>query len=275
MANLKITPGIKYVTFTRNIDALANQKTHLPANFHANWTQTLPFLTANYRATDDLAFYGQYARGFLAPPLSVLYNFDPTKNTVDPQTSDSYQLGFVYHGRNLSIDADGYYIDFNNKFASKTVDGNKVFYNAGGVVYKGVEGQVTYAFDNGLAVFANASLNWAEAKDTKLQIAKAPKGTAAGGILYKRGPVKFSLIDKYIGPQYADDAESAGYRIAGYNKAILSIGYNFGPFAIEGTVSDLFNSEKVTSIDINDGPINDQYHFQPGREASISLIGKF
>lgn len=55
---------------------------------------------------------------------------------------------------------------------------------------------MTYAFGNGLAVFANASLNSAKAKGTDLQVAKAPKATAAAGILYKHGPVKFSLIDK-------------------------------------------------------------------------------
>jgi len=275
LANLKITPGIKYVTFTRNIDAVANQKTHLPANFHANWNQTLPFLTVNYQPAGNVALYAQYAKGFLAPPLSVLYNLDPTNNTVQPQTSDAYQFGVVYHGENLSIDADVYLIDFNNKFASKKVNGDTVFYNQGGVTYKGIEGEITYAFGNGLAVFANGSINRATDNDTKLQVSNAPKSTAAAGVLYKHGPVKFSLIDKLIGVQYADDSESAGYRLTAYNNTIVSVGYDFGVFAVEGTVSDLFNSEKVTSIDIIDGPINDQYHFQPGREASISVLAKF
>ncbi|WP_239000622.1 TonB-dependent receptor [Novosphingobium pentaromativorans] len=279
-SGLKITPGFKYLEFTRSISAIANQKTHTPANFSKSWHQSLPFLTANYMVKDNLSVYAQYAKGFLAPPLSVLYNKDPSNNTLKPQTSSNYQVGAVYHGSHISVDADYYYIDFNNKFASKKVGGDTVFYNQGGVVYKGVEGQVTYALDNGLALFVNGSLNSAKDKDTKLQVSKAPKGTAAAGILYKHGPIKFSLIDKYIGVQYADDGDTAAYRIAPYHKTIVSIGYDFGMFAVEGTVSDLFNSEKVTSIDINDGPAgdingNDQYHFQPGREASISLKAKF
>jgi iron complex outermembrane receptor protein len=277
---LTITPGIKYITFTRNIDAVANQKTHLPAVFHANWTATLPFATVHYQPNDRLAFYFQFAKGFLAPPLSVLYNFNPGNNTVQPQTSTNYQLGVVYHGENLSIDADVYYIDFNNKFASAKVNGDTVFYNQGGVVYKGIEGQVTYAFGNGLALFVNGSINSARSRDTHLQVAKAPKGTAAAGILYKHGPFRFSIIDKYTGVQYADDAETPGYRIPAYNTAIISAGYDFGRFTIEANVTDLFNSEKVTSIDIVDGPAgsiasHDQYHFQPGREFSVSLTAKF
>ncbi|MEJ2410630.1 MAG: TonB-dependent receptor [Novosphingobium sp.] len=99
--------------------------------------------------------------------------------------------------------------------------------------------------------------------------------TAAAGVLYKHGPIKASLIDKYTGVQYADDGEPAAYRIPGYNKAILSLGYDFGMFEVKGTVSDLFNSTKITSISVNDGPVNDQYHFQPGREASVSVSAKF
>lgn len=286
IAGLKITPGFKYLEFARSIDAIANQKTHLPANFGESWHKSLPFLTANWMVKDNLSLYAQYAKGFLAPPLSVLYNINPSNNTVVPQTTDNYQVGAVYHGSHVSIDADYYHIDFKNRFASKKVAGDTVFYNAGGAVYEGVEGQITYAFANGLALFVNGSINSAKDNDTKLQVSKAPKGTAAAGVLYKHGPIKFSLIDKYTGVQYADDPDPGSphdpaYRIAPYHNAIISLGYTFGRFSIEGTVSDLFNSEKITSIDLNGGGVpgtltsDDQYHFQPGREASISLLAKF
>lgn len=287
ISGLKITPGFKYLEFTRKIDALANQKTHLPADFSESWNQSLPFLTVNYMASDNLSFYAQYAKGFLAPPLSVMYNINPSNNTVNPQTSANYQVGAVYHGSHLSLDGDLYYIDFKNKFSSAKLNGDTVFFNQGGVVYKGIEGQATYAFDNGLALFVNGSVNSAKSKETHLQVSQAPKATAAAGVLYKRGPIKLSLIDKYTGVQYADDPSSPGdrhdpaYRIAPYHDAIVSIGYDFGMFEIEGTVTDLFNSQKLTQIDINDGPAgdiansDDQYHFQPGREATISLIAKF
>lgn len=273
--NLKITPGIKYIDFTRSVNAIANQKTHAPAIFSESWDDTLPFVTINYQPIDGLAIYAQYARGFLAPPLDVLQIQNPAKNTVEPQRSTNYQLGFVYHGSHLSIDADVYSIDFTNKFQSKKDGaGDTVFYNSGGALYKGIEGQVTYAFDNGLALFANASRNYAKTKDTRLQVANAPFMTAAGGILYRHGGIKASLIDKYTGVQYGDDAQTPDYRIPGYNTAIVSLGYDFGRFAVEGTVSDLFDSTKVTNITVNGAPY-DQYYFQPGREVSISLTAKF
>lgn len=271
---LKITPGFKHLDFTRRIDALANQKTHLPADFSESWHKSLPFLTVNYMPMENLSFYGQYAKGFLAPPLSVMYNFNPANNTVKPELSENFQFGTVYHGSHLSLDADVYSINFANKFANTKVGGDTVFFNQGGVLYKGVEGQATYAFDNGLAFFANGSRNYAKTKDTHKQIATAPFMTAAGGILYKNGPIKASLIDKYTGVQYADNNETPVYRIPGYNTAILSLGYDFGMFKVEGTVSDLFNSRKVTNITVNGAPY-DQYYWQPGREASISVTANF
>lgn len=271
---LKITPGFKYVSFTRQIDAIANQTTHLPARFTATYDKSLPFLTVNYQPLNNLSLYGQYAKGFLAPPLSVLYVLNPSTSTVQPETSTNYQFGVVYHGSHLSIDADVYSIDFANKFASLKVGGDTVFYNQGGVLYKGVEGQVTYAFDNGFAVFANGSRNYAKSKDTRLQVQNAPAFTAAGGILYKRGPIKASIIDKYVGVQYGADGEPQLYRIPGYNTAILSAGYDFGRIGVELHVSDLFDSTKVTDISVNGAP-HDQYYFQPGREISGSISVKF
>src|SRR3546814_17768136 len=64
-----------------------------------------------------------------------------SSDLVKPQTSQNYQAGFVYHGSHISLDADYYYIDFNNKFATEKVGSNTVYYNQGGAVYKGVEGQ--------------------------------------------------------------------------------------------------------------------------------------
>ena len=271
---LKITPGFKHVSFTRKIDAIANQKTHGPARFTATYHKSLPFLTANYQPTDRLAFYAQYAKGFLAPPLSVLYITDPTLNTVKPETSTNYQLGAVYHGSHVSFDADVYSINFNNKFSSRKIGGNTVFFNQGGVLYKGVEGQATYAFDNGLALFANASRNYAKTKETRQQVKSAPFATAAGGILYKHGPIKASVIDKYTGVQYGDDGEPADLRIPGYNTTILAADYEFQAFSIGLSITDLFDATRVTKIDVNGAPY-DQYHFQPGREIQGTITARF
>jgi iron complex outermembrane recepter protein len=270
---LKITPGIKHVDFNRRIDAVYNQTTRYAQRLSKTYTATLPFLTINYQPTPNLALYAQYARGFLAPPLSQLYVARPDLSTAEPQRSINYQAGLVYHGSRLSVDVDVYAINFTNKFSSSTslVPGEGViFTNLGGALYKGVEGQLTFAFGGGLALFGNASYNYAKVKSaTPTQIAKAPFMTAAAGIIFKRGPIRFSLIDKFTGTQYAAEGQPAASRIAPYNTAVLSGSYDFGRFKAGIKVSDLFDSTKVVNIS------GTQYFFQPGRQITGELTVKF
>lgn len=281
LPGLKITPGFKHVDINRKVDAAYNQTTRIAQSLSETYTADLPFATVNYQATDRLAVYGQYAKGFLAPSLSVLYVANPRFSTVEPERSTNYQAGAVYHGSHLSLDGDVYYIAFKNKFASKAApnqaDGT-IWYNQGAVTYKGVEGQATYAFDNGLAVFANASRNYAKTDnpgDPKLQVANAPEWTAAGGILFKQGPVNFSLIDKYTGRQWFTEDEDATYRSKGYNTAILSARYDFGRFRLGVEVDDLFNSTAVTNISTGKTPQFDQYFYQPGRSVTGDVTLRF
>lgn len=281
LPGLTVTPGFKHVDFERQIDAAYNQTTRYGQNISDSYKADLPFVTANYAVTDQLSTYAQFAKGFLAPPLSVLYVANPQLSTVAPQKSTNYQAGFVYHGSHLSLDADVYYIDFRNKFTSFTsaVPGEGViFINQGKAVYKGVEGQMTYAFDNGLALFANGSRNYAKTNNlgtAHTQLANAPMWTAAGGLLFKNGPIKLSLIDKYTGPQYAVDGEPAAYRIAGYNTAILSTRYEFGPVRVGIEVNDLFNSKRITNINQGKTVPFDQYFYQPGRSVTGDITLTF
>ena len=281
LPGLKITPGFKHVDFNRRIDAAYNQTTRYPQQLSSTYTANLPFATINYQVNDRLSVYGQYARGFLAPALSVLYIANPGFSTVEPERSTNYQAGVVYHGGNLSIDADVYKIDFSNKFASITspIPGvGTVFVNQGSVQYKGIEGQVTYAFGHGLAVFANGSRNYAKTNNAgqyQLQVANAPEWTAAAGILYKHGPIRFSLIDKYTGQQWFDDPSGIStdaalatynyYRASPYNTAILSARYDIGPVRVGVEVNNLFDSRRVTNINAGKTTPFDQYFYQTGR----------
>jgi iron complex outermembrane recepter protein len=270
---LKITPGIKHVDFNRKIDALYNQTTRYAQRFGKTYTATLPFLTINYQAAQGLALYAQYARGFLTPPLSQLYVARPELSAVEPQRSTNYQAGIVFHGARLSIDVDAYLINFTNKFVSSTspVPGEGViFTNLGGARYKGLEGQMTFAFGNGFALFGNASVNSAKITTAPFtQIAKAPFMTAAAGLIYKQGPIRFSLVDKLTGTQYAAEGQPAASRIAPYNTAIVSASYDFGKVRAGIKVSDLFDSTKIVNIS------GTQYFFQPGRQITGEVTVKF
>jgi iron complex outermembrane receptor protein len=283
MEGLTVTPGFKYMSFTRKINAPVNSKTRFPEHDSTTYTARLPFLTANYKIASGWATYAQYAEGFLVPPLKAFYVPDSTQNELKPQTSTSYQLGTVYNVDNLNLDADVYYVRASNAF-KKTA--SNIYVNDGTVRYKGVEAEGTYAFSDGpfdgLAIFANGSLNQALKLDpgqsgNNKQIGGVPKWTAAFGLIYKKHGVSVSLINKFMGDQWGDDGEPGFLKIGAYNITNLIVGYDFGMFKLQAGVHNLFDHQNITDINHNDdlaldnpNTLNSVY-FLPERSYQLTL----
>ena len=98
-------------------------------------------------------------------------------------------------------------------------------------------------------------------------IAKAPVSTAAAGVFYKHGPIRFSLTDKWTGAQYSDLSNTT--RISPYNTANLGASYDIGPLRVGIDVTDLFGSEKINQIS------GTQIYYQPGRAISGQVTYNF
>lgn len=256
---LSITPGVKYVHFTRGVNAVLNQKSRAPLDTSHSWTKLLPFATVNWQATSSWSFYGQYAQGMYVPDVSSFYSSSGSLSTaldaLKPQTSTNYQIGTVWHGQKVSLDLDGYVINVDNKIGTCTTTGcdTSLLINIGQVRYKGVEGEVSYMPVRGLTLFANGSYNQARSATTGAQIAKAPFTTAAAGFIYRRNGLRLSFNQKYTGTQYASEySGSPGYRlyrIKPYSVGEFAISQEIGErFRIGATVSNLFNSRAMTAI---------------------------
>ena len=297
VSNLAITPGIKYVHFTRGVNALVNADAfRSPANNSATWTKALPFATFNWQPTSNWSFYGQYAQGMYVPDLSSFYtpSYDATtaasQNTalaaVKPQTSTNYQVGTVWHGRKVSVDVDGYIINVNNKIASDTSTGaiSGALVNIGTVHYKGVEGQIAYMPVEGLTLFVNGSSNYAHSGTTGAQVAKAPFATAALGAIYKRKGLRVSFNQKFTGAQYAKEfsvlpaaPDFRQYRISPYSTGEFAISQEVGEhFRIGATVSNVFNSRAITAI--SNGKtygVDDQFSVLPPRSFMVDVRVKY
>jgi iron complex outermembrane receptor protein len=281
--SLTITPGVKYVNFQRSLTAPVNQGTRIATTTEQTYNTTLPFLTANYSIDKNWSAYAQTAKGFLVPDLSMFYVNNPSLSTPKPQTSTNYQLGAVHQSQNLSFDADIYRIDFNNKIASTGTGNDLVYFNQGGVVYQGIEAAATLYVGNGFSLHYNASVNSAKAKDTGLQVAKAPESTSAFGVLYSANGLFGSFMSKTVGAQYAKDGQPAAYQILAYTTEDLTIGYRWK--AIGGMVKNLkaqlglnnmLNKQNITSIAANSkGVAFDQYTFVPERSWTLSVSADF
>jgi iron complex outermembrane receptor protein len=286
--NLDITGGVKYVNFERVIVSPVNQGTELPLDYSQTWTRDLPSVDAHYKLADNWSAYAQYAKGFLAPNLNILYVVDPAKNTVNPEGTTNIQAGTTWVGQALTVSADVYTINFSNEIASHTINNFKQFYNLGAVKYKGAEAEATYIVGAGFSVYANASYNSARLVSDQTWVPLTPDKTAALGVLYNQGPLQGSIMEKYVGPRYGD-AENY-YRLGGYGSADAAIDYTFGPWGsavkktkLEVTAQNLLNRRSIydlagyssstsTAFGANGVPL---LFTLPGRSAQVTVTASF
>jgi iron complex outermembrane recepter protein len=287
---LTITPGYKWVNWVHRENAPLTPKLLAPLNTHFTTERSLPFLEANYKIMPNWSVYAEYAQGIYVPDIS---SFE-VKNRVDEfpkaETTTNYQVGTVYYADNFTTDGDLYYIPINNNFVSvpcQTVGGvvgDSCFVNTGQALYKGLEGEATYAFTsdvmggllNGLVAFVNGSIN--EGKSNGHYVKQAPTWTSAGGLIYKSAPWRFSLIAKGVGPQYSDNSDDPRYKVHAYSNMDTSIAYDFGPYEVSVSVNNVLGSRSVLAITENDSPYQtnrllstDQYFFQPARSVFLTL----
>jgi iron complex outermembrane receptor protein len=114
--------------------------------------------------------------------------------------------------------------------------------------------------------------------------------TSASGIFYKRDFWSLSLIDKLVGQQYSDNADTSFYKLGAYNVMDFKGSVAWQNLELSLGVYNLLNSRSLASVGINDkSPIGgasvndyanrqsslDQYYFQPSRSFQLSLKANF
>ncbi|NBP25971.1 MAG: TonB-dependent receptor, partial [Proteobacteria bacterium] len=115
LPGLTFTPGLKHMAVTRRIEAPVNQTANmLPAYYTERFSRTLPVVLANQRLAAHWSAYGQFAEGFLTPPLAYFQVDHPEQNRVKPQTTTNYQLGTVYKTNRFNADFAAYFIRSRN-----------------------------------------------------------------------------------------------------------------------------------------------------------------
>jgi iron complex outermembrane receptor protein len=290
---LDLTAGDKYVNFQRVIVSPVNQGTELPLDYSQTWTRNLPSVDLHYKFEDNWSAYAQYARGFLAPNLNVLYVVNPALNTVSPEGTTNVQLGTTWVGQGLTVSADVYTINFSNEIASHSVippgggAALKQFYNLGATKYKGLESEATYAIGWGVSVYGNWTYNIARLDSDDSWVPLTPNRTAALGLLYHQGPLQASIIDKYVGVRYGDAEDT--YRFNAYNTADAAVNYVFDSFGslkkakVGVTMQNITDRHDIYFLDgytsgatpagyVNGNPL---FFRIPGRSAQLNLSASF
>ena len=286
LPDLTITPGVKFTSVTRDLDAVVLSGSPLGKTSHT-WTDVLPAVDVHYAIRPDWAVYAQFAKGFLAPPLNTLQS--PTPGSVTPQTTTNYQIGTVWQTERLTLAADGYYIPFNNYITSQT-NANGTFYsNQGGAVYKGLELEGTVRVMPGVSLYANGTLNSATF-DNSQPVFQAPQRTAAFGTILDHGSLLLpndnayaTILWKEVGKQYGQNANTpsgpvAQFPIKSYGDLDIAANYtlpilNQRKINIGFNLYNLFDNKSVIGLAGTTAgtPTLPLYWTNPGRSFFVTV----
>lgn len=273
-----------------------------------NW---LPTLTARYRLQDHWSAYAQFAEGSVIPPSAV---FDvPGANVLVPQRptlAKNYQIGTVLQYRRWTLNADAYYVHFQNGFDSYTdpTTNEAVFVPTGPSNTKGIEFESNIVIGHGLSLYLNGSkgsAKYAEGPNLPnggLWVADTPRDIEAVALFWQHKSWDFGIINHRVGKMYNDNG-TITYLIDGQKlpfPADQAISIN--PFdltnvfvnytvknasLLRGTkirfaVNNLANSHNVVGI-VPANPATpsalfvpnggDQLNLLPGRSFSITITG--
>ena len=317
---LSITPGFKYSLYTMSLSQnpdigstspgggfVGSQP--YPITNNATYTSPNPFLDIHYMIQPNWSAYAQFASGDVIPSTTV---YDNSLGTYYPGTTSptalpppiqtkSYQLGTVYKGSNFSVDGDVYLTraDGSQVAVYDATTYNTYYVAKGSGVYSGIEAQGTYAFTNGISLYANASKMNATYDSNGLSMPAVPTDMETLGIFYKNSGWTTGAFVKRVGPQWVDSkaGENQWGQIPEMYLTGLYLNYDFtnlGSFAksarVRFGIDNVFNQIYLTSLtpagaasdpnrpgtNINTNTLNtDTVTWSSGRFSSLSLFVNF
>lgn len=209
-SQITVTPGVKDAYFRRSMNAVLDGHGH-SNNYTDSWNRLLPSIDVHDAINRHWSAYAQAAAGFLAPNLKYFYTANPALSTsnLQPQQTQSYQLGTTWKSDTFTLAGDVYRVNNNNAVTKATVIGGTAWVNQGKAYFQGGEVEGTYYLGGGFSVYGNASYN--EAIDDTVgdatygkQLAGIPKNTEALGLIYNVGPWYASLVTKFVGARNGD-----------------------------------------------------------------------
>jgi iron complex outermembrane receptor protein len=177
-----------------------------------NW---LPNIAARYYLKSAWSVYAQWAEGSIIPPSGV---FDVPNGQVlvppTPTLAKTYQIGSVMKYRRWTLDADAYYVHFQNAYDSYTdpVTTESVFVATGPTNTKGIEAESDFVVGHGFSVYLNGTLGSAKYQtgtnipNGGLWVANTPKNVETVSLLWRHKDWDLGLVDKRVGTLYNDNA---------------------------------------------------------------------
>jgi iron complex outermembrane receptor protein len=306
-----ITIGVKDAYYNMSLKQFADSG-HIVGNLNgapyvtndANYNSWLPSFEANYRIKPNWSAYVQYGMGSIIPPSSV-FDVNQTTGTSSaagvtvlpkPQIASTYQGGTVLKLNRLSLDADYYYIHFENSYVATPVAGSYTYNTTPPSNTTGFEAEGNLSLSHGLSVFMNGTIASAKYEATSttpvLWVASAPHDTETEGITYQNKSWDLGFFNKRVGSQWNDNTDAnsnllhQAIPIDPFSVTNLFLNYTlrngsrFDQSKIRLSFNNLFNDNNIVGVTAaNTGTAaipfvangEDQLTTVPGRSVMVSF----
>lgn len=188
-----------------------------------NFNHLSPKASLNYHINDNSSLYTRYANSFRMPTASSLYHLT-TKDSgeakaVEPEVSDTFELGYKLNLSNLSFDAALYYMDVDDGIVhAYNQQGQRFLTNASRVIHQGIEVAADWQVYDELNIntaYTRAKHEFDKHEDKALEgksMKAAPEYIANIRFTYKPNAIlgfSAQLEVQSIGEYWLDDANSS------------------------------------------------------------------
>lgn len=292
--SLTLVLGTRYNAFESSLRETTNENLETGTTSRGELSSAI---AAVYRPRADRTYRASYSQGYRHPNLLELYEGTAhggggllyPNPSLDPETSDNYELGFRLARGGLSLDASVYYTRATEYVTTRLCGGDapcpdaaiagtdRVYDNVNGAKTSGIEVFASYALPNApVALFADASFldrEFSFATFTTDKTGLAPLWGRAG-VRVERAPRGERL---YFGELYVRAADAAEEEFAsgeierypGWATLNLRVGAQLRtrvPLRVSLELANLFDKSYRPA---------QETLFQPGRHAIVKLVTEF
>ncbi|HRL24923.1 MAG TPA: TonB-dependent receptor [Brevundimonas diminuta] len=287
--------GDGLVTFPKSsMNSNANNEYGKPRSFDKKYDAFLPNAGVTWRFAPSQQLYVSYAEGFSAPRTDDLY--DVVDVNPEPETTNSYDIGYRYQSGALIASFAAWKTDFSNRIL-RTFDEAAGIYltrNVGDVTLQGFDGQIGWSPIEKLSLTGSVTYTDSEVKNdlpdgldsngkpkfikiSGNRLVETPEWQFGARVAYSVGAFDFGLQGKYVGERMSNDINT---EVApDYTTFDLDVRYNLASLGAGGSylqlnVINLLDEEYLGDISSSTTGTA-QYQLGAPRTAMITLRASF
>jgi len=238
--NLTLSSGLRYdinqYQYTNNVeDGEYGTSGYLRVGDRNDRYEHLsPKLALNYELSSKSMVYARYANSFRVPSANRLYAIKTSnaETTLDPETSNTYELGYKFKGASTAVEVALYYMDISDTITSyeDPITDLKYNDNGGSTINKGIELSVhqtlTPEWSTKLAYSRSEHRFDNDPEYGDNEMASAPNNNLNLRLFYRPSQVNGLLVmaeAQHLSDYYMDHAHTVSYD--GYTSYNLKADY--------------------------------------------------